>query len=209
MHTQTANRLGFWSALLVFMFSITFTIGALANLPKPWDVYIPIGSSLLLALTYVVMMASIHYVVEDEKKIWSHIGLSFAVLYATMVSIVYVTWLFVVEPLTLRGEADKVSLLIFAPGSFSQMVDGFGYTLQMVAAFFTGAAFTNQGLGRSIHWTAIANGIFAIPVFISYATNNIILGLGWVIFLPVFSLLLVFYFRRESNTFKQTYVSAK
>ncbi len=200
MRTLSVNRLGFWSALLVFVFSNTFTIGALANLPKPWDVYIPIGASLLLALTYVVMMVTVHYVADDNKKIWSHLGLTFAILYTALVSIVYVTWLFVVEPLVLRGEADKVSLLIFAPGSFLQLLDGLGYTLQMVAVFFIAPVFSKRGLERWIRWVAIANGVFAIPVFLSYATNNIPLGLGWVIFIPFFSLLLAIFFWRSGYT---------
>ncbi len=36
-----------------------------------------------------------------------------AVLYAALISIVYVTWLFVVEPHVLRGEANQVALLLF------------------------------------------------------------------------------------------------
>ncbi len=196
MRTQAGNRLGFWSAVLAFVFSNTFTIGALAGLAKPWDVYIPIGASLLLALSFVVMMVAIHYAASDDKKIWSHLGVAFATLYAALVSIVYVTWLFVVEPYVLRGEADKVALIILAPGSFMQMVDGLGYTLMMIAALFTTPVFSNRGLERWIRWASLANGVFAIPVFLSYATNNIPLGLGWVIFIPAFSLLLAIYFRR-------------
>ncbi len=98
-------RLGFWSAVLTAVFSILFTVGVLVGgiLPRPWDVVIPIGASLLLAPSFVVMMVSVHYAAPAEKKIWSHIGITFAVLYAALVSMVYVTWLFVVEPHVLRG----------------------------------------------------------------------------------------------------------
>jgi hypothetical protein len=196
MRTQTINRLGFWSALPAFVFSLTFVIGALAGFPKPWDVYIPIGASLLLALFFVVLMVAAHYAVENDKKIWSHLGIAFALLYAALVSIVYVTWIFVVEPHVLRGEADKVALLVFAPGSFLQILDGLGYSLMMVAAFFTGFAFSNRGLERWIRWAGIANGVFAIPVFLSYVYYSFILGVWWGITIPAFVLLLAIYFRR-------------
>jgi hypothetical protein len=35
MHTQAIHPPGFWSAALAFVFSLTFTMGALAGLPKP------------------------------------------------------------------------------------------------------------------------------------------------------------------------------
>jgi hypothetical protein len=200
MPTQTTNRLGFSSAVLVFVFSNTFTIGALAGLPKPLDVYIPIGASLLLSLSFVVMIMAVHYAADDEKKIWSHLGLVFAIMYAALVSIVYVTWIFVVEPHVLRGDSDKVALLVFATGSFLQMVDGFGYTLQMIAALFTAFIFPKDGLGGWIRWAGIANGVFAIPVFISYVSGSIALGLGWVILIPAFSLLLSIYFLRAGKS---------
>jgi hypothetical protein len=198
-HTLTINRLGFWSAALAFLFSVTFTIGALAGLPKPWDVYIPIGASLLLALVFVTLTVAIHYSVPNDGKIWSHLGIVFAVLYASLVSLVYVTWLFVVEPHILKGDSDKVALLIFEPGSFLQMVDGLGYTLMMIAALCSALAFVNRGLGRWIRWVGIANGILAIPEFLSYVYYSLILGVGWVITFPLFCILVAAHFRQPEG----------
>jgi hypothetical protein len=201
-------RLGFWSAVLAFLFSNTFTIGAVVGFPKPWDIFIPIGASLLLAPSFVVMMVSVHYAAPSEKKIWSHIGMAFALLYAAMVEIVYVTWLFVVEPHVLRGQANQVALLIFTPGSFLQMVDGLGYTFMMIAVLFTAPVFSNRGFERWIRWTGIANGIFAIPVFLSYVYYSFILGLWWGITIPAFSLLLAVYFWRTGDTTRQSNTSS-
>ena len=71
-----------------------------------------------------------------------------------------------------------------------------GYSLMMVAAFFTGFAFAYSGIGRWIRWAGIANGLFAIPVFISYVVYSFILGVWWGITIPVFLLLLAIYFWR-------------
>ena len=194
-------RLGFWSAVLTAVFSILFTVGVLVGgiLPRPWDVVIPIGASLLLAPSFVVMMVSVHYAAPAEKKIWSHIGITFAVLYAALVSMVYVTWLFVVEPHVLRGEANQVALLIFAPGSLLQMVDGLGYTFMGVATFFAAPVFAGKRLDKWIRWLCLLYGLGALMVFLSYVFYIIPLGAGWFIFPPL-AILLAVYFRRAGNT---------
>lgn len=183
----------------MFVFSLTFIVGATLGLARPWDVVIPIGASLLLALSFVVMKGAVHYSADDDHKIWSHIGIAFAILYVALVSMVYVTWLFVVEPHVLRGESDQVVPFVFASRSFSQTVDGLGYTLMMIAAFFTAPAFSNRGLERWIRWVGIANGLFAIPVFLSYLYSILILGVGWVLTIPAYSLLLILYFWRAGH----------
>ncbi len=194
-------QLGFWSAVLAAVFSMLFTVGVLVGgiLPRPWDVVIPIGASLLLAPSFVVMMVSVHYGAADEKKIWSHIGIAFAVLYAALVSIVYVTWLFVAEPHVLRGEANQVALLIFAPGSFLQMVDGLGYTFMGVATFFAAQVFVGTRLDTWIRLLCLLYGLGAVMVFLSYVFYIIPLGAGWLIFPPL-AILLAVYFRRAGDT---------
>lgn len=47
------------------------------------------ASSFLLAPAFVAMMVSNHYYAAPEKKIWSHPGLSFAIIYAVMCSLTY------------------------------------------------------------------------------------------------------------------------
>ena len=162
-------RLGFSSAVLTAVFTMLFPVGGILGmlglLPPPWDIVIPIGASLLLAPSFVVMMVSVHYAAPDEKKIWSHIGIAFAVLYAALISIVYVTWLFVVEPHVLRGEANQVALLLFAPGSFLQMVDGLGYTFMGVALFFAAPVFAGKRLDNWIRWLCLLSGPGAVLVF--------------------------------------------
>jgi hypothetical protein len=59
MPSQTIPLLGFWSAVPTFVSSITFIIGAAAGLPKALDIYIPVGASLLMALSSVVLMVTV------------------------------------------------------------------------------------------------------------------------------------------------------
>jgi hypothetical protein len=206
-------RLGFWSAVLTAVFSLLFFVGGILGtvglLPPPWDTVIPIGASLLLAPSFVVMMVSVHYAAPDEKKIWSHIGITFAVLYAALVSIVYVTWLFVVEPHVLRGEANQVALLIFAPGSFVQMVDGLGYTFMGIATLFAAPVFAGKRLENWIRWLCLLNGPGALMVFLAYIFYGLLglsllysglVGIWWEFIFPPLAILLAVYFRRAGNT---------
>src|SRR5947209_4850806 len=117
-----------------------------------------------------------------RKKIWSHLGIAFAILYAALISIVYVTWLFVVEPHVLRGEANQVALLMLTPGSFLQMVDGLGYTFMGVALFFVAPVFAGKRLEHWIRWLCLLSGPGAVLVFLSYVFYIIPLGVPeWII----------------------------
>ena len=205
-------RPGFWSAVLTALFSILFVVGFILNamglLPPPWEVVIPVGASLLLAPSFVVMMVAVHYAAPAEKKIWSHIGITFAVLYAALVELVYVTWLFVVEPHVLRGQAEQVALLIFTPGSFVQMVDGLGYTFMGIATLFAAPVFGGKRLEQWIRWLCLLNGLGAFMVFLSYVSYGLLglsllysslLGVWWAFIFPALAILLAVYFRRAGD----------
>ncbi len=105
MKKNAVNTIGFWSALLAFIFSNAFTVGALVGgmLPKPWDAILPVAPSLLLAPTFAIMMAAVYHAAPEDRKIWGLIALVIAILYAAIASIVYVTWLFVLEPHVMQG----------------------------------------------------------------------------------------------------------
>jgi len=186
--------------VFTILFLVGFIVVTMGLLPPPWDIVLAIGASLLLAPSFVVMMVSVHYAAPDQKQIWSHIGIAFAILYAALISIVYVTWLFVVEPHVLRGQANQVALLIFAPGSFMQMVDGLGYTFMGVALFFAAPVFAGQRLDNWIRWLCLLSGPGALMVFLSYVLYIIPLGLAEWVITPALAILLAVYFRKAGNT---------
>lgn len=201
MNKSAVNTIGFWSALLAFIFSITFTIGAVVGgmLPRPWDAVLPVAPSLLLAPTFAVMMVAVYHAAPDDRKIWGHVALVIAILYAAIASIVYVTWLFVLEPHVMQGTESSIQAFAFGPGTFLQMLDGMAYFYSCLAAFFTAPLFANKGLERWLRWTPVANGIVAIPVFLSYVYFNPALGIWWSLVIPLFTILLSVYFKRRER----------
>jgi hypothetical protein len=137
MNKSAVNTIGFWSALLAFVFSITITIGAVVGgmLPRPWDAVLPVAPSLLLAPTFAVMMVAVYHAAPEDRKIWGHVALVIAILYASIASIVYVTWLFVLEPHVMQGTESRIQAFAFGPGTFLQMLDGMAYFYSCLAAF--------------------------------------------------------------------------
>src|SRR5512146_3093588 len=102
---HSVRQLGFWSAVLSTVFSVGYGLALIVTMismtaaptdaPAGWQgiesfvaTFQPVQMlslipSLFLAPTFVVLMASIHYYAAPDKRIWSHLGVGFALIYAT------------------------------------------------------------------------------------------------------------------------------
>src|SRR5262245_48239066 len=111
-HPDPMRQLGFWSAVLAAGCSLTFCAAVvpvqLRALAPPWDVAAPLVPSLLLAPAFLVLLVCVHSAAPAEQKIWSRLAVAFAGVYVPLVWTAYVLELLVVEPLVMRGEADRV-----------------------------------------------------------------------------------------------------
>jgi len=168
----------------------------LGLLRDPWDPVIPIGASLLIAPSFLLLMISVHHAAPEHAKIWSHAAVAFATVYASLVSLVYVTWLFVVEPHVLDHTESEIQLLVFETGSFMQMVDGMGYTFMGTAALLAAPCFKGPGLARWARVLSIASGPAALLVFLAYVFYSLALGLAAALLFPAYGIVLALYFHR-------------
>lgn len=209
--TNSVRTLGLWSALLSSLFSITYVVAQLAewagllgssggphSKSTTYGLAILLTPSLLLGISFVVLMVSIHYIADSPKRIWSHVAVVFASMYATLVSIVYYIQLAFVMPRIARGETEDIQILIFEPfDSFLYAVDVFGYSLMSLSTLFAAAVFKLQGIERWIRWALIANGCL-IPFLAlqMYYPPLIWGGSLWGITFPVATLLLAVHFKR-------------
>jgi len=208
---KSVRTLGFWSAVLCTVFSLTYVVaqlgewsGLFGSAGGPHSKSTGLGlvvlltPSLLLGISFVVLMVSVHYIAEAPKRIWSHIAVAFASMYATLISIVYYVQLAFVMPRIARGDAEDIQLLIFEPfDSFLYAVDVFGYSLMSLATLFAAAVFKAQGSERWIRRALIANGCL-IP-FLSlqmYYPPLIWGGSLWAITFPAATWLLAVHFKR-------------
>lgn len=217
--SPSVRSLGYWSAIFSTIFSITYIIaqliewmGLLGSQGGPENPSTPMGlvwlltPSLLLGVSFVILMVSIHYYASESDKIWSHLGLTFATAYAVLIGIVYFVQLTLVVPRLMSGNTQDIQLLIFTPfDSFLYAVDILGYSFMSLATLFTARIFTGDGLKKIVRWFLTANGVL-IPflVFQMYYHPLIFIASLWAITFPGSTISLAILFKRqETKTLKQ------
>jgi hypothetical protein len=95
--------------------------------------YIWMYPALLMALLFLVLVVCIHYYADADKKIFSQIGLSFAVISATAHTINYFIQLAVVQPSLLKGELEGLSLFSqYNPHGLFIALEDVGYLMMGV-----------------------------------------------------------------------------
>jgi len=217
---QTAITLGFWSAILATVFTIFFIVLAIGTTlispPKAWSgiqtyaenfnllemaSFIP---AFLLAPTVVALMACIHYVTPETKKVFSLIGLAFATVYAAIIPTNYYLQLFVVRLNLESGMLDGLALLAQSNlHSVFFALETLGYTFLSLATLFVSQVFSGGKLESWIRWLFIVSGavgIFGVIVAPFDQPYLIFAGLGiWSLAFPISTILLSIFFRRAQK----------
>jgi len=211
--SPSVSKLGSWSAVLSSVFSITYIVGQVAewlgllgSMGGPESASTPLGlvllltPSLFLGISFVVLMISIHYYAPEDRKVWSHAGLTFATIYAVLISINYFVQLTLVVPRLLRGDVESIRFLIFVPfDSFLYSVDILGYSFMSIATLFAAFVFTAGGLERTVRWFLIANGLLLPFIALqNYYHPLIWVAALWAITFPGSTISLAMLFRRNA-----------
>lgn len=214
--SPAVSRLGLWSSVLASVFSLVYVVGQLlewfgllgsAGGPEsastPLGIVVLLTPSLLLGSTFVVLMVAVHYYAPEAKKIWSHISVMFAAMYAVLISINYYIQLTLVLPHMIAGDVQSVGFLLFIPfDSFLYSVDILGYSFMSLSTLFAAFVFERRGLEGTIRWFLIANGL--ILPFIALQTYYhplIWIASAWAITFPGATIALARLFSREGKTY--------
>ena len=223
LETKALKRLGFWSALLSALFGIGFDIavvimytslsqtssaagwtGITAYLPAFDPVLLlPLVPSLLLVPAFTAMMVCIHYYAPPEKRLWSHLGLAFALIYAVMAFMNYSTQLLSVQRAILAGETDGLAMLVHGNphAIFWSLVSG--YIFMNLAMLFAAPVFAG---GKLETWTRhffLLNGASVVLTTASVCIDNPLVFnlLSVIIWSPLFAIatgLLAVLFARQN-----------
>ena len=211
--SDTVRKVGYWSAFLATLFSIIYIVGQLAewmgllgsgggaeNPSTPLGLVVLLTPSLFLGSSFAVLMVSVHHYARDAERIWSHIGLVFAVIYTVLISINYYVQLTLVLPHMLRGEIESVRFLLFTPfDSFLYSVDILGYSFMSLSTLFAAFAFTEPGLERTARRFMIANGLILPFIALqNYYHPLIWIAALWAITFPGATISLALLFKRKS-----------
>jgi len=226
----TASKLGFWIALITAVLAAISLAIAIATPPIsgpfcqsgcvtypyanvasfiPHD-YIWMYSAILLTPLFVILMTCIHYYADDDKKIFSQIGLCFAVISAAAITMDYFIQLAVIQPSLLKGETEGLALFSqYNPHGIFIALEDLGYLMMSLAFLFVGAIFSkDKRLEGAIRWLLILSSLIAIGAFIvlcliygqglEYRFEVTIITINWIVLIAL-GILLSAFFRRVTQ----------
>ena len=227
---KTLCQLGFWSAALTALCTavsfaiaiatppvsgpgcvsacVTYPYAAVASF-VPHD-YIWMYPGFLVALLFLVLMVCIHHFAPPDRKLFSQLGLAFAVIYAAAISIDYFIQLTVMQPSLLKGETEGLALFTqYNPHGFFIALEDLGYLMLSASFFFAGWAFAGgDRLERALRWLLRASGVLAIGAFVvlsliygqdlEYRFEILVITIDWTV-LIVGGVLLSVLFRRAAR----------
>ena len=185
-----ATRLGFWTAIVTIVVVAVFAVVAIPTPPRsgpfcasacvaypyvdvaqviPGD-YLWLLPGILLAPTFVVLMACIHAYAPEPKKIYSRIGLSFALIYAVVILVDYYLQLTVVVPSLQAGETEGLSLFTqYDPHGVFIALETLGYSMLTVALLFAAPVFAGGRAERAIRALFTLSFVLAVVAFVGLA----------------------------------------
>jgi hypothetical protein len=164
----------------------------------------------LLAPVFLVLMVCIHYYASYDKKIFSLIGLIFAVIYATLITSDYFILWTVTLPSIVSGETVGISLLsMYNPHGIFVALESIAYLMMSIALLCIAPVFEGGRTERVLRWIFIGGFILAIGSLVGIFLMNydiVIFEIAIItIYCPILivsGILLGFIFRRTGNLIK-------
>jgi len=165
-------------------------------------------SAILLILIYMVLMVSIHSYAENQKKIFSQIGLSFALITTAILLCDYFIQVSVVPVSLINGETEGLPLLIqYNSHGLFLVLEELGYLTMAVSFIFMAPVFAGKGrLESAVQWIFIISFIlvFAALIIISvfYGLERmdrfevVVITVDWLV-LIIIGILLSLIFRKN------------
>jgi hypothetical protein len=226
--SKNLRKVGFWVALLTLIiaaaslvigFATPARAGPLAQpgsiIPYPYTNaasfipadYIWLYPGILLALTFVVLMTCIHRQASEDKKIFSQVGLSFALVYAVAITTDYFIQLAVVQPSILSGETSGLFLFtMYNPHGIFLAIESIGYLMLSVSLLFAASVFAKGRVERTLRGVFVTSFVLAIGslAFFSLIGYDIIafevtiLTINWIVLIVSGALLSIIFKRAGS-----------
>lgn len=228
LSTTTSNLVGLYSAILTVVITVvTFSL-AITAIPNsgafcsencfeypyvdtlsqfPQD-YLWMPFAMLLVVVYVVLVVSIHAYAAQHKKIYSQIGLSFALIAAGILLSDYLIQFSVVPASLMNQETDGIALVNqYNPHGIFIVLEELGYLLMSLSFVFLAPVFSDQSrLAAVVRWVFMAGFVltmlFLTVISISYGLDRMdrfevaVISIDWLV-LIINGVLLSLLFRRQ------------
>jgi hypothetical protein len=226
--TSISNQFGYYSAILTAIITVvTFGFAMIAipisgaNCPGncaeypyldtvsqfPRDfLWMPLA--IVLVLVYVTLMVSIHAYAPRQKKIFSQVGISFALIAAAVLVADYFIQFSVVAMSLTNSETEGLAMLIqYNPHGVFLALEELGYLVMSLSFLFMAPVFANKSrLETVVLWIFVIAFILAIVslgvISINYGLERqdrfevVILSIDWLV-LIINGVLLSVVFRRQ------------
>jgi hypothetical protein len=191
METKTISTVGFYSAVFMTLLTLVTFIIAIFTPPLggpyctggcysypysdiaarfPRD-YIWMYPAILLSLVYYVLMVSIHYFAPGDRKLFSHIGLSFALISTATLITDYFLQVSVIQPSLVLGETDGIALLsqFNAHGIFI-VLEEIGFFMMSLSMICMAPVFVGKTRAeKAIRWLFSSCFVLTTTAFILYS----------------------------------------
>jgi len=188
----SVDRLGFWSAALTAALAAAFFgIGVFgtpytASFHYPYVVssinpvdYAWLYPALLMAPAVVILMVCVNRNAPEERRVFSQIALSFALVYAAIITADYFTQWTVVLPSMSAGEMEGLSLFTqYNPHGFFVALESLAYLTLNASLLFAAPVFHGGRLERGIRWLFVVSFVLAVGSFAALS----LLGYNIVVF---------------------------
>jgi hypothetical protein len=193
METKTIAKVGFYAALLTALLTVgTFVIAFLTPpLSGPFCAggcftypYTDIASrfprdyywmypAMVLNLIYYILMVAIHYFAPADKKIFSHIGVSLALLSMATFNIDYFIQVSVIQPSLVLGETDGIALLsqFNAHGVFI-VLEEIAFIMMSLSMLCMAPVFAGQTkTEKAVRWIFVGNFLLTAVSFALFTVS--------------------------------------
>jgi hypothetical protein len=213
--SPATKDVGFWSAVIATVCAITYDVGQIAEWlgllgsaggahasSTPLGIVVLLTPSLLLGSSFLVLVVSTHEAAAPERKVWSHVAVVFATIYAALISINYYVQLTWVGPRLAQGRIQGMEAFLFTPfDSFLYAVDILGYSFMSLATLCMAKVLPGDGLERLARFFLIANGLLIPFIGLQMFVNWFIwLAAAWAITFPGATATLALLFRRAQTS---------
>jgi hypothetical protein len=181
---HTFAKIGFWSAVLLVILTIGYTIGMGALFTvMPAEYLMDIrdfaakisgvyknffslcqATAFLIGPVYMVLLCCINESTPNEKKILSRIAINFGIIFTVLICMSYYIQFTTVRQSILIGQLEGLEQFTsFNPRSATNAINLLGWTLFLgLSSLFIAPTFSNSKLENVIKWSFIINGIVCV-----------------------------------------------
>jgi hypothetical protein len=207
-----AAALGFWSSLTAAVCAVLFAVLAMLFAPSEWNGMAAYAGEfsfrqmanmipvIFMALSMVVVMACVHHLAQESKRVLSTAAVAFTAAYAVIICVNYYLQLFVVRLNIAAGDLDGLALLAM-PNLHSAFfaLEAIGYAFLSLATLLIVPLIEGGTLARWIRLLLLVNAGLGLLAAVAAPFDLPVLifaGLGlWSLAFPLAMILLAVHFR--------------